>query len=209
MKKRFMILCLLAVIETGCIGLPAKQNAAIPASQPAMRAASLEEHSTEPGDTPLIIASRQGNVAQVKALLASGADVNATNEQETTALMAASQAGHVEVIKELTAVQTLELDRMDLNSDTALMQAVQHNQLAAVQALLAAGADPESLKAGMSALIAASYQGNVEIVQALLDAGANAAWADENGETALDVAANNNHPAVVAVLYQHQAKKQK
>ena len=60
------------------------------------------------------------------------------------------------------------------------------------------------MKAGMSVLIAASYKGNAPIVQALLEAGANAAWADENGETALDVALANNYPAVAAVLCQHQ-----
>ncbi len=156
------------------------------------------------GDTPLIVASRQGNRQTVQALLVSGVDVNAANAQGTTALMAASQAGQAEIIKLLGTNKKLDLEATDANFDTALMMAVQRQQLEAVKALLALGANANFMKAGMSVLIAASYKGNASIVQALLEAGANADWADENGETALDVAVANNYPAVAEVLRRHQ-----
>ena len=207
MKQKMGILFILMGTLSGCVQFPVQKNSTVISSQSA--GASSENVSIVEGDTALIIASRQGNLAQVKALLANGVDVNARNTQESTALMVASKAGHVAVIKELAKNPHLDIEATDWNFDTALMMAVQNQQLEAVKALLDIGADANFMKAGMSVLIAASYKGNAPIVQALLEAGANADWTDENGETALDVAVNNNHPAVVAVLYQHQAKKQK
>ena len=159
------------------------------------------------GDTPLILASRQGDLKTVKTLLTSGVDVNATNAKDFTALMVASQQGHVEIIKALATNKKLDLEAMNWNSDTALMIAVQNNRLEAVKALLDIGANPNSAKAGMTVLIAASYGGNAEIVRALLEAGADANMVDENNESALDVAINTNKPAVVAVLREYHKKK--
>ncbi len=168
---------------------------------------SNTQATTVEGDTPLILASRQGDLKTVQALLASGADVNATNSQGTTALMAASEAGYADIIKALGTNKQLDLEATDRNFDTALMLAVRKQQEPAVKALLDLGANVNFMKAGMSVLIAASYQGNAEIVRDLLDAGANADWVDENNESALDVAVNTNKPAVAAVLREYQNKK--
>lgn len=209
MKQVLPVIGALALI--GCVTESTQQTARASAaqvyntvSQAATRVMNDVNTITVAGDTPLIVASRQGNRQQVQASLASGADVNAANAQGTTALMAASQAGQAEIIKLLGTNKKLDLEATDANFDTALMIAVQRQQLESVKALLALGANANFMKAGMSVLIAASYKGNAPIVQALLEAGANAAWADENGETALDVALANNYPAVAAVLRQHQ-----
>ena len=213
MKKSIVILGV-ALLGIGCELIPTQESASVPAantytavSQAVSRVMTDVNALAVEGDTPLIIASRQGNLKTVQTLLAAGADVNATNSKQTTALMAASEAGHADIIKALGTRKQLDLEAMDWNMDTALMLAVRHQQAAAVDALLALGANVNFMKAGMSVLIAASYQGNAAIVQALLDAGANADWADENGETALDVAVARNFTDVAAVLRKHQNNK--
>ncbi len=53
------------------------------------------------GFTALIVASAQGNLENVKALLAAGADVNAVSAKDISALIAASGQGHLEIVKTL------------------------------------------------------------------------------------------------------------
>lgn len=213
MKKTLAAICA-ALGAVGCELIPAQESPSVPVvntyttvSQAASRVMADVNAMTVEGDTPLIVASRQGNLKAVQALLAAGADVNATNSKQTTALMAASEAGHVDIINALGGSKQLDLEAMDWNMDTALMLAVRNQQVDAVKALLALGANANFMKAGMSVLIAASYKGNAAMVQALLDNGANADWADENGETALDVAIAHNHADVAAVLRKHQNSK--
>ena len=53
------------------------------------------------GFTALIVASAQGNLENVKALLAAGADINAVSAKGISALIAASGQGHLEIVKTL------------------------------------------------------------------------------------------------------------
>lgn len=217
MKKFIVGLFVVILTSLGCTEVQRQQVVSIlstdqysAGAQPVQQAATVsnvKQAVMEAGDTPLIVASRQGDLKTVQTLLASGVDVNASNEKGTTALMAASKEGHADVIKALATHKKLDLNAMDWNSDTALMLAVQNNRLEAVKALLQAGADPNVTKAGMTALIAASYKGYADITRALLEGGANIDWVDENNESALDVAINTNKPAVVAVLREYQNKK--
>lgn len=216
MKKFIFGMFIVILVSAGCTEAQKQQVTSIFSAntynnvnqtiQQAAAVSSAQVAAME-GDTPLILASRRGDLKAVQTLLAGGADVNAANEKGFTSLMAASQEGHVEVIKALSANKKLDLEAMNWNMDTALMLAVQNNQLEAVKALLAIGAQPNYAKAGMTVLIAASYKGNPDIVRALLEAGADASVVDENNESALDVALNTNKPAVAAVLREYQNKK--
>ena len=53
---------------------------------------------------------------------------------------------------------------------------------------------------GRTALHRAAYNGKIQVVEALLNAGADKAVKDIDGETALDLAQRNNHPAIVKLL---------
>lgn len=61
--------------------------------------ASLESADPLTGDTPLIRAAASGNLEFVRALLASGARVNAKNKSGSTALQAATRAGAFETVE--------------------------------------------------------------------------------------------------------------
>jgi uncharacterized protein len=93
-------------------------------------------------------AARDGRVEDLRQLLAAGADVNAIDARGKTALMVASCRGHTEIVTALIAAGA-EVNARDSDSNTALIYAAYFSQLAPtsrwvaiVQALIAAGADP-------------------------------------------------------------------
>ena len=53
---------------------------------------------------------------------------------------------------------------------------------------------------GHTALHLAAYNGKIQVVEALLNAGADKAVKANNGKTALDDAQEENHPAIVKLL---------
>jgi uncharacterized protein len=55
----------------------------------------------ESGQSPLMIAARNGEVQITRALIAFGADVNLRNDDGTTALMQAARYGHTAVVEML------------------------------------------------------------------------------------------------------------
>ena len=111
-------------------------------------------------------ASENGHVAVVQALIASGADVHADNDQ---ALQAASSNGHVAVVQTLLATGA----DVHANNDYALRFASGDNHIAVVEILLAAGADVHALD--NEALRLASEYGHDAVVNILMAASAAAA----------------------------------
>lgn len=157
-----------------------------------------------PNSIALINAAQRGNVADVKALLAKGADVNHPTRYKT-ALMHAASEGHAEVVELLLANGA----QVNTNTDegTALMEAVRAGRLEIVRRLLAAGADANAVhRTGDLPLLMAARQRsyrtpsaepNAELVQLLLDHGADANATDRWQATALMQA---NTPAKVKLL---------
>jgi len=91
----------------------------------------------------------------------------------------------------------------DVNTgcQTALALAARRADLAAVNAILAAGTDVDSVDAdGWSALRSAAWGGHLAVVSALLEAGASVDKADADGRTALRAAAWGGHVDVVNLL---------
>jgi serine/threonine-protein phosphatase 6 regulatory ankyrin repeat subunit B len=89
----------------------------------------------------LIDASGTGNLSQVQAFLAAGADVSATGANGVTALFKASFQGHLDVVQTLLAAKADVNAKGRAGGGTALIAASQEGHLEVVQALLAAKAD--------------------------------------------------------------------
>ena len=139
----------------------------------------------------LFHAAFNGDAAAVQAWLANGADVNAKNDTESTALMEASFPGHLDVVQALLA-NGADVNAKNSEGWTALMGASYHDHLDVVQALLAKGADVNARDrdGGWTVLMWASFAGagNADVVQALLAKGADVNAKDRDGETALILA---------------------
>ncbi len=120
-------------------------------------------------------------------------DINAINHRRVTALIVASQNGHIKVVDALIKAGA------DLNyistcnaRGTALMSAIRDRHIEVINALIKAGAEID-IKANerMTGLIWASYNGYIEAVNALLAAGLDVT--DENGSRALRLASREGH----------------
>jgi ankyrin repeat protein len=179
------------------------------------------------GETPLMIASRSGNPDVVIQLIDKGANVNARGPRGQTALMWAVSQQHPDVVKVLLARGADIHARSDVLSqmmavpphgkpeynrltpfggDTALMFAARVGDLASAQVLLAAGANVNDADAwGVSAMVLAAHSGFTDVVEFLLDKGADAN-ATGPGFTALHEAIMRRDEKMVTALLAHGAK---
>ena len=106
------------------------------------------------GMAPLHWAARAGAVACVAKLLEQGADANVANNTRRTPLHLAAEAdhGHHAEVVSLLARHGAAVDVQDRKGRTPLHRAAYEGRVAAVEALLAAGANPEiANKAGKTA----------------------------------------------------------
>ena len=104
------------------------------------------------------------------------------------------------VLKQLIA-GGIPVDTTDDDGETALMEAADKGNLAAVQILLRNGAQV-NLKDhdGKTALMYAADEGRTAVVQLLLASGADASLKDNDGDTALDMAKEEGYADTAAAL---------
>ena len=178
------------------------------------------------GETPLMAASRSGNPDVIAQLIDKGANPNARGPRGQTALMWAVAEQHPEVVKVLLARGADFRAKSDVWSDmmavpphgkleynrliphggeTALMFAARVGDLASAKLLLAAGANVNDADAwGVSAMVLAAHSGFIEMVEYLLDHGADAN-AVGPGFTALHEAIMRRDERMVTALLAHGA----
>jgi uncharacterized protein len=139
-------------------------------------------------ETVLMKASREGNVEAVKVLLDHGAEVNVKeNFRGQTALMWAAAEGHADIVSMLAA-HGAELNLRSYDRDTTLPK-------------MAAGTPAAPIaRGGLTALLFAARQGEIESVKALLDAKADVNAVDSDGNNALTLAILNTHYDLAAIL---------
>ena len=146
------------------------------------------------GDTWLHYAV-YGNCSKevLEAVIDLGADVNATNKRNETALMLASWKGNVDAINVLISAgadQTIE----SISGKTWLHYAVDGNcSKEVLQAVIDLDADVNATnKQNETPLMWASFNGNVDAMNVLISAGANQAIQDVDGDTYLHYAVHGN-----------------
>jgi len=93
------------------------------------------------GNTPLIIATRNGHAPVVEVLLKAGADAKAPTTTGTTPLMLAAASGSVEAVKALLAAGAPVDAKESSMEQTALMFAAANTRVDVLKALIAAGAN--------------------------------------------------------------------
>lgn len=107
---------------------------------------SLLEAKDKDGSTALHCAAWKGHQAVVTFLLASGANVNAHNENDhwgTTALHAAAHANRTAIVQ-LLIDSGAEINATDMNGKTPLFHTTFHKATAAAKLLAKHGATDES-----------------------------------------------------------------
>ena len=160
-------------------------------------------------DSPLLDATKRGDEAAVRSLLAEGADPNVAQGDGLTALHLAAQAGNLE-IAELLLVGGAKVEAQTrIGGYTALHVASQGAHGAVVSVLLAAGANTGAVTTttGVTPLHLAAKAMDVEdAVKALLEHGAPVnAQESSAGQTALMFAASHGRTASVRELLSHGA----
>jgi len=155
------------------------------------------------GKTPLILAVELERTEICAALLAKGADPKGVNSQGWSAFSVAyyymltemntpnpreARSGGVAPRKMLHMMLQTDAQRHKM----PLIGAIEAEDFQAVQHLLASGANPEEHDAhGCTALMWAAYQGDHRLCRLLLDRGARVNRQDDEGHSALMLAASN------------------
>lgn len=141
------------------------------------------------GETPLHMASGNGQIEVVSLLIENGADVNAENSYVSTPLYRAAGNGHTDVIGLLIENGALIEGSGEI---TPLHVAVMNCHIKAVKLLIEKGADVNAKAAsGMTALHFAAQNDCVEIAELLIENGADINAKDSGGKTPLDNATSN------------------
>ena len=159
------------------------------------------------GSLPLLEAVKSRDAAEVRRLLAAGADVTERWGDGATALHWAAVRQDIEMADLLLAAGA-DPGAANDHGVTPLALACTNGDTALVRRLLAAGADPDAATSmGESALMTCARGGDAEAVAVLLRHGATDVNARERtrGQTALMWAAGHRHSDVVRVLLAHGA----
>jgi len=150
--------------------------------------------------SPLADAAERRDQAGVRALLRSGADVNAAQVDGTTALHWAAYNEDAETVAVLIAAKA-NVNALNRYGVPPLASACTNGNASIVKLLLDAGADANAtLKGGETVLMLAARSGIVETVKALLARGAKHDARERRGQTPLMWAAAEGNTAVVRTL---------
>ena len=157
------------------------------------------------GGTALILAAANGDEACLNALIAAKANVNAQSEPGLTALIDAARVGKVNSIEILLKADGIDRELPNKPGVNPLLACSKYNQPEVAKVLLAAGCDkefaaPDGTKfAGLRPLSFAAKEGFADVVKVFLEAGCDTT-ATVDGKTALELAKEQGHEAVVALL---------
>ena len=154
------------------------------------------------GVNALQIATLKGNVASMIILIRAGVDVNALDDNGSSALYLAAQSGNTKSLELLTKALKIDLNLSNNLGITPLHIASSENQFDAVKAILKKQRANLDLadKDGYTPILTAIKKGHIEIFEALLNAKASVDVKNNIGETALHIAARNGNTQIFDLL---------
>lgn len=159
-------------------------------------------------DPALIVAVDEGDKAEVRKLIAQGANVDEVNWQGRTPLVIAAQFGRLGIAKLLLdhGANVNAQAAADANHVFPLEVAARRGYYAIAKLLLDKGANINMVDGwGRTALHEAAYYGYESIVRLLLARGADRNVADMHGMTPLGFAQMEGHAGVVRLLTEESA----
>lgn len=165
------------------------------------------DETNQKGETPLLIAVHNNQIAIAKQLIDAGADINKQDHIQDSPYLYASAQGKNEILAYMLEKGTADQTIYNRFGGNALIPAAEKGHLDNVKLLLADGsvAIDHQNNYGYTALIetvalrdgSPLYQ---EIAAELLRAGADKELRDNEGKTALDYAKELNYPEMQKLL---------
>lgn len=154
----------------------------------------------------LVQFAAQGDTTVVDLLLAAGLDVNTAEPvRNASALHHAAAGGHMRLAGSLIE-RGADVNRVDWNGNTPLINAAYFGHLDVVKVLLKKGARIDAVsKSGHSALMAAVFHGKDALAAYLLLQGANPALVTPGGDTAASIAGRAGRSSMSALIAQRLA----
>ena len=155
--------------------------------------------------TPLLLAAAGDQIAVVRLLIALGADPNALDDRSDTPWLVTGVTGNVEVAEILLTADP-DLTILNRFGGTSLIPAADRGHVDYVRWVLRTDIDIDHVNnPGWTALMEAVLLGDgtepyQEIVQLLVDGGADITIADRNGVTAAQHAASSRYDEIVELL---------
>jgi ankyrin repeat protein len=153
----------------------------------------------------LVLAAERGDAAEVRRLIAAGADVNWQDEKQDSAFLVAGARGRTDVVK-LTLAAGANLRSTNRYGGTALIPACHYGHLETVKLLLTTKIDVDHVnRLGWTALLEAVILGDggpthTEIVRLLLQHKANPNIADREGVSPLAHARRRGYAAMAKLI---------
>lgn len=186
---------------------PTKQQAELTTEAPAE---TLESPATEPAKPikeatqAFFDAALDGMADFVESELTLGVPADSENPNKQTALMLAAFNGHNPIIAMLIDYGA-DVNHADMTNRTALMYSSSGPFPKTVELLIAKGADVNVVDNNekWTALMFAAAEGQADNVRLLLDAGAETAPKDVDGDTAESFAVQNGHTEVAKIIRDH------
>lgn len=165
----------------------------------------FETHVSGDVNEELVKAAANGDSGKVDEILQRPeSDVNGVFAGHT-ALQAASQNGHIEVIKVLIK-HSVNMEVEDKDGDRAVHHAAFGDEPAVIEMLHRGGADLNARnKRRQTPLHIGVNKGHIGVVRTLLDLGSHPSLQDSEGDTALHDAISKKRDDMISLLLEHSA----
>ncbi len=124
-------------------------------------------------DNPFLYAGAEGLLEILRLCIEANANTKLTNRYGGSALIPAAERGHVEVVREILTTSTVDVNHINNLGWTALLEAV---------------------------ILSDGGQRHQQIVQLLIDHGADSSIADKDGVTPLQHAERRNYSKIESIL---------